>query len=539
MDTNSAWYILKNLLERFGDSESKVFLTSGEAEALQVIIDIYSDLESISANLVRDEVLFCEGSEFVSPKFPEWGELNDDFVVCLDFGTSYSKAFACSTDDFLLVPELYGLAVGRNKPGLSSLLMPSEIFVDDEVIYLGSSARDKFFSVEAKYERLIGSPKHFITLGKDATELGRVFLEEAQDPSQRLTQRDVVVLYLAHLDSQAITSLAAQGKPTNVKRRYTHPHWGKEIFDKNSIAMRRIMAESIALSQMFPANVSEKCLLNVALQMLDQVRLAEDGQLPFAMVGDPVLEATAAGAGALMSTKEGSREPYVILDIGAGTTDVAGCVCVHNQITDHVSVAEVTSAAKAKNMAGNRLDYALLRCFLSKAKMVDGTPEYARVRSSLLVSIRDNKELLFTTGEVSVNTPLGDVVTVSLDEFLKDEVVVGIFRVITELVSEAALAVSGSGDKVNVVATGGGATLPVISSLNGMVIDSNNKRISLRLRQAMPVEVGEEYPEFADRYAQLAVAVGGSLPNLPKQVSSIPEGILIAEKRTLSPVYKS
>ena len=31
-----------------------------------------------------------------------------------------------------------------------------------------------------------------------------------------------------------------------------------------------------------------------------------------------------------MATRERHRQPYVILDIGAGTTDVAGCLCVNN-----------------------------------------------------------------------------------------------------------------------------------------------------------------------------------------------------------------
>lgn len=539
MDANTAWYVLQNLLERFAESDSKVFLTSGEAKALRVIADTYADLGVASDNSTHTELEAKEYKEIQSASFPIWDKANEELTVCLDFGTSYSKAFACSADDFLLVPKLTALAVGGNDSGVPNLLLPSELFVDDGVIHFGLSARNKFFAVEAKYERLIGSPKQFITLGKDATELDRSVLEKAQEPSQRLTQRDAVVLYLAHLDLLAMNSLSDQGEPTNVKRRYTHPHWNEEIFEKNSLEMRRILAEAITLSQMFPSNLLEKCSLEVALKMLTKVRSAEGNQLPFDMVGDPVLEATAAGAGALMATRKGSRQPYVILDIGAGTTDVAGCVCVHNHNTDQVAVAEVSSAAQAKNMAGNLLDNALLRFMLTKANVVDGTPEYARVQSSLLVSIRDNKEVLFREGSLSVNTPLGDVITASLDEFLEDKVVVKFFEVITELVKKAAFTVAGSSEKVNVVATGGGASLPVVQKLNNMKLESDGKRISLRLQQAMPGAVEDEYPEFADRFAQLAVAVGGSLPNLPKKISSISEGISIPGKRTLAPIYKS
>jgi hypothetical protein len=57
--------------------------------------------------------------------------------------------------------------------------------------------------------------------------------------------------------------------------------------------------------------------------------------------------------------------------------------------------------------------------------------------------------------------------------------------------------------------------------------------------EAMADNLRETHPDLIDPYPQIAVALGGCLPNLPEQRPSISVGITTPPKMTLAPVYKS
>ena len=162
--------------------------------------------------------------------------------------------------------------------------------------------------------------------------------------------------------------------------------------------MARIIVESIVLAKRYPREFEESMLLATARDIARSVQTADDEDLPFELLVDPVHEATAAGAGALMATREGKRQPYVILDIGAGTTDVAGCLGVNNPNREFVRVAEVIGARKAIRRAGNNLDNILLSEILKRSSCESGTREYDRVSRALRKLIRAHKESLFDEG---------------------------------------------------------------------------------------------------------------------------------------------
>jgi hypothetical protein len=531
MDKETAKIVLTGLLERF-DKSSDIFLTSVEAESLRAILDLEPG-NTPMAPAVEPTI------EIPAITCPTPEEIDEGHLMCLDFGTSFSKAFACSIDDADDAPELFPLAFGTNAFGDPELLLPSELFVDGEELYLGAAARAHFNAVEATQDRLIDSPKQFITLTKDVTDLHRRKLEGAQDPSGILTQRDALVLYLAHLNFRAEQALLGQGLTVDLRRRYAHPAWTPDHFKDNSEAMRRIIAEAIALARSFGDDLVSNLSFEKACKIVQLARKVQNDDLPFGLIADPVLEATAAGAGALIGTPAQHRAPYVILDIGAGTTDVAGCICVNDPRKDRVTVAEVITAADAINQAGNIIDNALLKMILHKSGLAEGTAEYMRVQASLNRTIRGDKEVLFTDNTLSVSLVTGDVVNIELDEFLELPIVKALFKRITDLATRAAFCVAGDEKIVNVTATGGGAHLPVVTALNGISIEQDGRRVQLSLVEPMPNELRETYPRLVEPYPQVAVAVGGALPNLPVQVKSIKEGVSNPGKRYLAPMYKS
>src|SRR5205807_1371269 len=111
-------------------------------------------------------------------------------------------------------------------------------------------------------------------------------------------------------------------------------------------------AEAIVLARSLGDQLLEALPVASARAALDQLKELQ-GELPLNLIAEPVREATAAGAGALFGTPAHRREAYIIVDIGAGTTDVAGFYCVNNPDWDRPRVFEVNGAADAIKSAGN------------------------------------------------------------------------------------------------------------------------------------------------------------------------------------------
>ena len=541
MNQDTAALVLTNLRERAETSDSPVVLTSVEIRALQVFFG-EAATGSVPHRRERDDELQLGEASRISPEQPlRWKPdkaPRTDLVLCLDFGTSFSKASACKTLAFNDVPELINIAFGEDDNDSARFFLPSELFIHDDRIYFGMAVRKKFEIVEADQDRLIDSPKQYMTLGTEVADLHQKPLRPEQDASQSLSQRDALVLYLSHLNHLSERSLQSEESPADVKRRYAHPGWDDASTDANSKAMARIMAESIMLSKCFSREFEESMPLAMAEDIARRAREADGDDLPFELLVEPVLEATAAGAGALMATREQHRQPYVILDIGAGTTDVAGCLCVNNPNNDYVRVAEVTGARKAIRRAGNNIDSILLNEILERSSLARGTMEYNQVSRGLRKMIRDYKETLFNEGVLLAELTSGEIVEIELTDFLGLGSVRKLFDEIKMIVTDAAFVVVGDDGPVHLVATGGGATLPIVQDLVSQPIEKNGDRLKLQLRESMPDDLRDAYPGLGNVYPQLAVSVGGSHPELPMQISSIKEGIRDPGPMTLGPVYR-
>ncbi len=541
MEDGIARLILQSLCERSQGTKEQIVLTSAERAAIHILFGApQQDNPSIPSPPHPD---FAATPETIAPFGPVvvWhpsSEVEDDVLICLDFGTSFSKAFGCESDDTDKTPKLIDISFGTDPEGRTRFLQPSELFIHGEDIYFGAAARNKFELVDAIQDTLIDNPKQYMTLGTDVANLHQKLLRKEQDPTGKFSQRDMLVLYLAHLNLMADTSLKEGENCRNVQRRYTHPAWKKEMEKANGLAMARIMAEALALSRLFPDDFFDKCDLDRALKLATAARNASDEALPFEMLKESVREATAAGAGALMATDEGQRQAYVILDIGAGTTDVAGCVCIHNSRTGELSVAEITSAAGALAQAGNSIDNALLKHILDSSSLAQGTSEYSHSSQSLRRSIRTFKEALFNEGFLVVTLVTGETVEIERDAFLKLPMLVKFFKSITDVVANAAFKIADDRNSVFLVPTGGGAGLPIVEQLVGKPLSQDSRTLVLKLREAMPAELKALYPDLIPVYPQLSVAIGGALPALPRQLGSIQEWQKDPGKKTLSPVYR-
>jgi hypothetical protein len=419
------------------------------------------------------------------------------------------------------------------------LTTPSELLVSEGKIYFGSKARQYVEDTQTSTDRIIDSIKQFITLGKEVSKLGAARLPTIQDPNGDLTQRDVLILYLSHLMYLTETALANTGLPSNLLRRFAHPAWKDGAKDENAVEMRRLMAEAIVLARSIGPDLADVIDLAHAKALLEQLKTLSEEMLPTALIGDPVREATAAGAGALISTPENTRQAYLIVDIGAGTTDVAGFICVNNTDWDTARVFEITSAAAALNQAGNMLDQILLRYILSASSLTPSTAEFESAAMYVRRQRRALKEQLFVEGRVVVLLPTDETVVVELDAFRQLKHMQDFEQSLHKLVADSAGVVAGSASRIKLVATGGGSRLPIVTTLAETGVLIGQRRINFDLVDAMPGTLATTHPELSEAFPQVAVAFGGSLPELPEQRASVPTGIESAPKRALAPMYKS
>ena len=156
----------------------------------------------------------------VSPP-PEW-------VLCLDFGTAKSKAFAATDDEE--DPELEPLPIGEDDEDLDGSVyeVSSCVWIDDEGrLFVGSEAVKRGMNYGGEFRRSLDSLKQQISqvdpVDGSAELQGR--LSKDVDPTSTLTYADAITIYLAYLTDLATTAVARRVGTPYVRRRFTVPCW--------------------------------------------------------------------------------------------------------------------------------------------------------------------------------------------------------------------------------------------------------------------------------------------------------------------------
>lgn len=514
--------LLKNLVDR-GATETQPRITPLEIEAIGVLLGL-----DASRYFARDKVFPNAGDNEPNeaPQHAIQVDLKLDgfdespapnLLMCIDFGTSFSKAFA--VHDKISGLELIDLPMGQGDSGKERFFAAADILIDKGSIFFGLDASSRIGS--NNMDRIIQSPKQLFTMSEDATTLRYETLNIKQDPQQIFSVRDVIVLYLSYLNFLSESELAKSASTLNVSRRFTHPAWKSDFRDANKREMSRMMAEAIVLSRNLSDLLVKGLPTEMAASALRQARSLEDDQLPLQLVAGSVREATAAGAGALLATDVGKRQGYLIVDVGAGTTDIAGFVAVHRNDTGEVKIIEIEEAAIAIRWAGNLLDQYLSNYIIGKSGFSLGSAEAQALENKLRKERRNIKEQLFTENFVMIDLSNDtDYVEVELDDFLATEEVKRFTAKLHATVAQSIDAMGMFANKLMLVATGGGASLPMVEGLASVPLETEQHgAVKLTLKAVMSEALVDEYPELEEVYPQLAVAIGGALPELPEERS--------------------
>ena len=144
---------------------------------------------------------------------------SDEYVVCLDFGTAKSKAFACKAsqyrDDDLSASDLLDLGIGvLDKDPDSAYTIESTVWISDEGrLYVGSQAMrlGKEWSSKGRRSRL-DSIKQYLTLGQMNEKSNEILPAEINPTGEILTYGEAACFFMAYLNDVTGQALSQLGR---------------------------------------------------------------------------------------------------------------------------------------------------------------------------------------------------------------------------------------------------------------------------------------------------------------------------------------
>ena len=470
---------------------------------------------------------------------------NPGVLLCLDFGTAMSKAFATEDSDEILLDLEIGRRAGQENPIYS--LQSSVFITDDGRILFGHRA------ISESTHTVTGPRKRFDSikdiLCKDVIHnLDNSPLDKEFNPTDvALSKGDMVTLFLAYFTDMAVSELAGERfkKSRYVRRRFTRPVLPPDRAPWAEEQLRTLLARAQILADTLNGKWQDGIGVQEAKYILDEIRNLEE--IPTFLVDDGVVEPVAAVGSRVRNyiCSSDKKRLLMVVDVGAGTIDFALFAEVEKK-GEPPHIWEVPGSVQYLRQAGDTVDKLLRRYILQKADISTTDSDYHLINAELSLNIRNLKEELFREGVVGYSLTNDATGEVHLDGFLEQRGVKELenaihekFRQVLNNVHPSWIDGLGHG-LVPVVFTGGGAQLPMVRSLDGKQEIIHNKSLEIKSAVPIPRWVNEEYEELINEYLHLAVAIGGASRNLPTLAPQTFEefGGLEAHGWTIKPAYK-
>ncbi|RYG32615.1 MAG: hypothetical protein EON93_10940, partial [Burkholderiales bacterium] len=315
MDKKTAAYLLASLLERAQRDGGAGSVSSHEIKALRLAVQALDPDTELPALVGTSPPGSSPGSATATtaasaqaastppnpPELPivklvvdslQQSEPSDeDVLLCLDFGTAMSKAFASLAPDEYLDLEL-GAAAGR-----SGYTLPSSVFIaDDGKVYFGQEAIERSEGLTDSGRQRLDSIKAWLSQQTEGNLDGdaRVLQKSWNPTAFKLTQGDLIRIYLAYLTdiaNQALSVYEVHGKEVGryVKRRFARPCWPDQAQTKwADKLMRTMLAEAQVLADTFSDRWAGGISVAELKAALEQVRRLPSR--PDYLIGDSVPE---------------------------------------------------------------------------------------------------------------------------------------------------------------------------------------------------------------------------------------------------------
>lgn len=433
----------------------------------------------------------------------------EEWTLCVDFGTAFSKAAAAPRGAWSRFhPEdVRPLALSREE-GANPFLLDSAVFVDDDRVLFGRSALARADSLAHKRRQALRSFKTLLSV----SDLDRALNTSAPasiDPHRVFPMRDLVVLYLAYLfaaTDRGVRSDPILSEASAIERRYAAPAWRSGDSGGLHHAVVRLFGEAEA----FRAAVGEKILAPQGLS-LKAVKDALPGSLsqPRAVQMGLVFEATAAAAYTSIGLEE-SASHMVVVDMGAGTTDIAAVARSGGRME------ELPEARVTLKQAGDFVDRIIANIVLDANARARGAEQQTMLWRLLMRHMRDIKEGLYADGKAMLRHE-DRAISLSMRDVEKDRDFKDFVKNLQHAFDESMEVVRDSANErkrrgVQTVAVGGGANAPFIQAL----LTRRPPRSSKLVIEPRPATPDWAFaPAFrgnlAPVFPQLSIAIGGAL----------------------------
>ena len=451
---------------------------------------------------------------------------DENIVLCLDFGTAMSKAFAVFAEDKDVIENL-PLKLGKRVSSSGHIYpMPSSLWIDNEgLIYLGDRALALSELDNSSERQRFDSIKKALIQGMLEADPDKIPVEKGINPtSVPFSNGDALTVYLAYLTDIACSEL----ENTHSVSRYVYRRFALPSFEESRRKWgEKMLATTLAKAQILADTFHDRWNEGIPIQeirsAIDQIKGLP--RLPNYLIGSGVTEPLAAGTSRLRK-EEQTRGLVVVVDVGAGTSDFAMFHVSEDPDRDIYRAWSIEGCNRSLHQAGDTLDTALQQVILEKAYIDPSHPDFSYIIPQLRMKLREFKEQLFREKTLSYYLSNGDRGIVELDSFLENPMVqrfsenlIKTFNEVLERADESFFR-RFDGEELTVVFTGGGATLPMVESLAEGDCEIRGFVLDKEAADLVPEEfLGDEELSFV--YPQLAVAIGGAQPNIIDESKSI------------------
>lgn len=417
-------------------------------------------------------------------------------ILCIDFGTSSIRA-ALSEDGrvkplALELGEAFSSSIDRAS-------IPSAIFIDADgsLISFGEEALKRGLRGEASLLFEL-SPKRWMTLEPPTS------LEREVIPRTGLTRKQLLAGLLAQ--SFSATTVAAglsKTKLLKIETRVAHPVWGADTRVALGQSLRWITDIGAELCGVTDQAITVKRFLSEVKKVAETNKLAKSID-----VEEPI-----AAALELFENSDNAREICVVIDVGAGTTDLGIFVSLTPDEQARGYRRKFIQAASPRSIykAGDLIDEVLITLIKNRAKNIrsDTIQDLQRRR-------RNIKETLFSrvgkVYEAGVEVTLNDLENQDVIRDMGDELAINFSTLVDEASQFIRPFVEASihrADRLNVVFAGGGSKIGFLQRAIGKRVEfTNGISVPVAIRPAETT--GRALPASIER---LAVALGGTTPD--------------------------
>lgn len=436
--------------------------------------------------------------------------------ICIDLGTALSKVCAFLGDlgdeKGAAAPLPIGTIAGAEHP----LMTPSALFVDDDRIFFGPVAIERA-RMRTGAKR---SPVLSFKMVLSARAIGPAMEMKpcrSIDPTGTLRHRDLLVLYLAYLDQLIRTAIAhethlPQGL-ADAPRRLTSPHW--QAYNEAADMVGRLVEEAALVSEGLGhwLRVPEGIPLALAREHLE--RAAANAPINARQFDGVVFEGDSA-ASAYAHFARQSSPLVLVLDMGAGTTDIVG----FQWDGAARQLREIPGTRQCSVLAGDEIDNIVIEAFMRVSRQ-SSLDEREKLWRALRLAAPALKREIFSRDkavfEFGRKRWAVSHKTISDDESFKAFCAALTAAVERSLQPMLARAKAARADTISLLLAGGGASLPFLPDLMRAAAPRKGVKLTIE-RFGSNWSLPHMHHPLAGMVPQMAIALGGALAPIARAV---------------------